>query len=643
MFTKLGQINRGLKPIKPQFSLTTPNRVQVAKLKEAYNATHLFKLDALGELTMDIPYTISRGGEIVENKNIEKIKPLYYIKVALGNNVEWYVINQISEKSDKSEYKTIHAFHLPYVLSYNSIRELELTTVSCTEAVSTALEETDWSVGLIDPVFDDKFRTFEVSSKSILDFLYEIAETFEALITWDTTNQKVNFVKPDTYGQNRGLTVSYGKYLKSLSVDHQLDEMVTRLYLYGENGMSIQRVNPTGQPYIESFEYFMYPFKRDENRNVLSKSYYMSDELCHAILDYEELVKSKEGVFNDLLTRLEERQDELITRETELDDLNMDLAKIEDRYVILHQTEQIWTHDITHKGNQTTLKTEKLDPSGNKYLIAIHISDSTNLSVRLDDDEKQVESDTWTVLGRITGQEDTKIVLNGEAADVKVKAYVLEIDEKDFSDEVKNEDLLDKYIKDYKQQQVNNKQAEVDEIQDQIDDIYDEIKDFRREISIEQNFAPELIRERQRFIIRKDFQDDNYINDEELLQDGKKHFEKLKQPRTVIELDIVNFMNVVEAQRDWDKLNLGDYLTIKHELLGIKYSAQITDIYFDYHLGEIKIAITNIKNLAKNEAEQFRNILAGAIGSSTTVNMNLPKFGMIDEHANKLKSIMEEP
>ena len=66
--------------------------------------------------------------------------------------------------------------------------------------------------------------------------------------------------------------------------------------------MSIQEVNITGQNYIEDFSYYMYPFERDENRNVLKHSAYgMSDDLCHAILDYNELLISKQGEFKGYL------------------------------------------------------------------------------------------------------------------------------------------------------------------------------------------------------------------------------------------------------------------------------------------------------------------------------------------------------
>lgn len=110
-----------------------------------------------------------------------------------------------------------------------------------------ALKYTVWSIDYIDSDFELKHRSFEVSSKSVLDFIIEIADTFNAVIIYDTVNCKVSLRKPDLVGVNKGLIFSYGHYLKTLGKESNTDEMVTRLYAYGSEGMSIQRVNSTGK------------------------------------------------------------------------------------------------------------------------------------------------------------------------------------------------------------------------------------------------------------------------------------------------------------------------------------------------------------------------------------------------------------
>ena len=80
-------------------------------------------------------------------------------------------------------------------------------------------------------------------------------------------------------------------------------------------------VNPTGSGTIENFSYFMYPFERDSNRNVIKSSDYMDDDLCHAILDYQEKVESYRPQFKTLMDNLTAVQEEKTTLENEKADL----------------------------------------------------------------------------------------------------------------------------------------------------------------------------------------------------------------------------------------------------------------------------------------------------------------------------------
>src|SRR5690606_11341218 len=129
---------------------------------------------------------------------------------------------------------------------------------------------------------------------------------------------------------DKGLVIEYGKYLRSINEEPDFDNIVTRLYVYGRNGLSINRLNPTGTDYIESFDYYMYPFKRYKNKNVIQSSYYMSDDLCNAILDYNDFLEYKRGQFADLLDQLENLQVMLTQKENELDVLNNQMQLILD-------------------------------------------------------------------------------------------------------------------------------------------------------------------------------------------------------------------------------------------------------------------------------------------------------------------------
>src|SRR5690606_21363285 len=163
-----------------------------------------------------------------------------------------------------------------------NLRNYKVISKNLPTVVNEVLSKTNWKAGDIEATFVVKYRSFDVSEQSILDFMYEVSESYGALLEFDTVNRIIHFRDPEKIGVDKGLTVSYGKYLKSLGKTSDPDEMVTRLHVYGKDNLSINRVNPTGTSFIEDFTYFMFPFERDENRNVLKSSDYMSDELCHA-------------------------------------------------------------------------------------------------------------------------------------------------------------------------------------------------------------------------------------------------------------------------------------------------------------------------------------------------------------------------
>lgn len=109
------------------------------------------------------------------------------------------------------------------------------------------------------------------------------------------------------------------------------DELITRLYATGKDGIGINSVNPTGQSYIDDFSYFLFPFQRDEQRNVISHSAYMPDELCHAILDYNDLVNNEGNAFNKLLTQKNEAETGLTELNNDLYTLDLEVQKLLDR------------------------------------------------------------------------------------------------------------------------------------------------------------------------------------------------------------------------------------------------------------------------------------------------------------------------
>jgi hypothetical protein len=354
----LGVIDLSKHPEKSRLFLCKPNRQTIAELHEAFDKNIRTSYNGIHELTFKIPYKVEKNKKFIRNPHIDLIRGHYLIRYEKGNTKEYFVINKPRNKtSDGIETKEIQCFLLPYQLNkvrvrlYNETKPLYDPVGSDGILNDTLLRKTNWSVGHIDSDILVKYRTIDVSEMSMIEFIDKLCEAFDCIVVYDTVNKRVNFYKEENYGRDQGLIIEYGKYLKNIEDDPDFDNVTTRLYVYGKEDISINKYNPTGMDYIDSFDYYLYPFERDENRNVIKHSNYMSDELCHAILDYQEFVSTKQGEFTNLLNQKESLEQTLTTKENELTTLQTELALIQDEIDVT----------LANNGDVTQLNIEKED------------------------------------------------------------------------------------------------------------------------------------------------------------------------------------------------------------------------------------------------------------------------------------------
>lgn len=525
----LGNIDLSLKALNPQLFICRPdiNRTIIGTLTEAKGLTHDILLGKVNEINFNVPYEVESHHELIKNPNIDKLKERYLIKLVLGMDTEFFMINEINDSADDTKNsKTVHAFSLTWELNDKLIRGYE-DNVTARVALEEALYETTWNIGYIDSDFLLRTRAFEVSEKSVLDFIFEIADSFNAVVDFNTVNRVINLVKEENVGQNKGLRISYGKYLKTLGKQSNSDEMVTRLHVFGNENLSIQRLNPTGATYLENFSHFMSPFAMDSQGNVTQQSGHMSDDLCKAIIKYQALVASKTNEFNELLAKMDTYQQQLATKDVELKSLELEYKKIEDKLFI-----------AKGMGNSTSALESQL---------------ATQASL------------------------------------------------------------------------VNSKKSEISSIESQTSSIDNQIASLRSQISVENNFTPNLIKERNYFIIEKTWEDDNFIDDKELYDEAIKRFSDMKKPKTTFTVDIVNFLRIVESQRDWDKLSIGDTVTIEYEQLDEYVTAKIMEIHHDYDSDKITLTISNAVDI-RDEAAKTADRIYDAYSTSTSLDMSKYKW-----------------
>lgn len=319
------------KPKDIRLHLAKPNKQVISAISEQFNANLGVKYGSINELSFSIPHEIYEDGQIKTNPHIDMILERMLIRCTVNTYVEWFIVDSIEEDGDDEDTFNVICLSLGQELDGKRISGMEEIGVNAQTLLNKILEGTIWSVRSqdIDPIFNEMHRSFESGDDSnALECLIKAAETYGALIEWDTHNRRIAFKDATLDGSYKGFLIDYGKLIRSIKRTRTTEEMVTRLYIYGSEDLTIHSVNPTGMTYIEDFSYFMYPFERDANRNVLKSSYYMSDALCHALIDHQALVIENSQPVRDLNEDRVLKQTELVTRQSELTQLQGELDNI---------------------------------------------------------------------------------------------------------------------------------------------------------------------------------------------------------------------------------------------------------------------------------------------------------------------------
>ncbi|MFS0855139.1 phage tail spike protein [Paenibacillus taichungensis] len=633
----LGELDRYRKPIQPQYFLAKPNREIISKLSEIFNDSVDVKLNDVSELSFSLPYFIDKHHKLKPNKNVELIKERYLIKVVTGIKVEWFIVNDISDNLDDSDIMSIKCYSLVRELSDKLIKSYEVESYGADKVIDDMLRlgNTIWNIDYIDADFKLSKRAFEFPSSTVLEAIYSIAEVYNAIVTFDTDTRTLSMTKPELTGINMGLTVSYGKLMKSMSRNRSSEEMVTRLSASGKDGLGINKVNPTGQNYIENYGYWIYPFKRDANKTVISPSLYMSDSLCHALLDYEALVESKTGLFKQYLVELE-------GYETQLNQLKIDLNKLQqDEKVVQEVTlaqqfgDKMFFEKYSHSGS--TSRTFRLN-KGYNYAAMIKVDSSSGVTVALNGSVKPVTSGRWLMLGKLNNLETTTITVNGSSTGVFMQVATISIEE--FQMAGNDTAIVERYSLDNKENQINLKQIEVSNKLNQITDVQNRTKALQMILDSENNFTNEQLQELNPFMIEREFNDDVYIDEQDLYDAALEKFKELQIPQLAVEIDIVNFLEIIEEQRNWKKLNLGDFVNVKYEPLGIELTARISEISYDFGGSSIKLTLSNAKNV-NDESTRLEKFLKDTKNTSVVVDTSKTKWGQAVISSNDMTKLFE--
>jgi hypothetical protein len=542
---------------KLKMKICKPDRTVVGNLKNVQNLKMKISINELNEITFNVPKTIETfdddGFVSVPNPIINQLKSLYKVSVLFNEEKEWFVLSNINKSvsQDGVEQYDITLKSLGYLLRNKKIREWAgyynpqideflKDALTIEEVLSSLFSYTKWTYDVADSSLLNKLRSFDFSNTTVLDAIINTAETYSATIVWDTENQKVVFYNTETYFKDKGFTISKQRYLKSLSLEEKSDEIVTRLRVYGKDGLSIQRVNPLGTDYIEDLSVFMEGYSEDEIGNVISSSYYMSDKLCSSLLSYQKYINDNVGYFDTQVSEIGNIEESIISLESQLFDLSTQRAVL------------VNTIDVKQTQGQDA---------------SVELSEKQSLDAQISEVEAQIATEEDTLK---TKKEDLVEFNNS----LKFDNYCLS--------------------------QLGMTQLEVNEI----------------------------IKEYDEFIIEDVWEDGNYFEDQGLYDDALKVFKEINQFKNELSVDIINFFQLLEGNKDWKRIDVGDIVKIKVDDMHKKFN--LLEINIDFESHSISLEITNLQSL-EDDDKKLTSLIYDSIGTSGVVDMNKYKWNKVNK------------
>jgi len=193
--------------------------------------------------------------------------------------------------------------------------------------------------------------------------------------------------------------------------------------------------------------------------------------------------------------------------------------------------------------------------------------------------------------------------------------------------------------KDAKELEISNKQDEIDLVQADIDATNLDISNLRDEIDASTYFTTAQLEELDPFIKYQTYSDSSYIEEtkDELLEYGLEMLNQISQPSYEFDIDSVDFLSVLEAQHDWEKLVVGDIVNLKHTKIN-DMIVEVRLVHYEYSVNdkELVLEFSNRNNI--NDPYTYnRDLLKKLAATSTSVDFS--KYGW--DEAPEAKSAID--
>ena len=333
-------------------------------------------IDEVDKLTLKInKYIISQDGrKKINNLAYDEIKPKRYL---LLNNNEYFIIEEIRVNKINGSLEVVAMsgeqilIRRPIDMEDFGVQILDDDIEQDIYSLNSLLKEVGWSLNYIDPSIvcnedeSPRMRWQESVNTNYMEFIKnDLAEQFNFLPIFDSVNRKIDLLNLDAIGEEIKICLSKDNYVKSKTKTNNSEELITLLKLKGNEELDIGRYIIGGYDFLMDFSYF-------------KETKEMSDELIGALDKYDEMIKIRTPIWQELT-------EEKVSKETELA-LNRTKWQISISQIECYKRliEQYILKEFVVEENETRVKlSQEMD---NELILRLKIEDLLNEIQLLDE------------------------------------------------------------------------------------------------------------------------------------------------------------------------------------------------------------------------------------------------------------------
>ncbi|HEC2240684.1 TPA: hypothetical protein R1960_000817 [Staphylococcus delphini] len=610
---------------KPKLWLLKPDYTRIERITSFTKLQGTFKHTNINQISFQIAPVVFDELEHEEKKNpiFDLIKNKYLIEYQYNGFKDTFVIDDIKKVSTESDSIEVIADSLCNELSKKPANEVELLGSTLENSMNEVLKTYAplWSVNSIDGKLNEVKRELTAQTTTVMGLIEQLNNLFDSVAVFDNNNREISFYHKENVGVNRGLRIRENSYLKSFEDSFVSKDIITRLYPFGNNGLTIQSVNPAGTDYIEDFSYFLHPFKRDVERNVIKHSDYMSDELAHALLDYKEYYDSKKEEAEQFTKRYTEILADHSNEKFKLNQLAATFERLRERKELL--TPKSEYVDLGIKSGSFDITVEK-----SSYYVLMIQNLGTLSRIGFQGQVYDVPTNDWLYLKIDTGdfqdalkyKDKLKYTIESLSTRPEYRVVLTRSSKNDYED-LEGEKLERKYNYEKYKKLVDDQSRVVATIERRMKNYEDEKKSLIESMNPKRFLSPELYKEREQFVYGAVWTEENHTEAKELYDDAIKQMKKQKILNRTLNISVVNFIQSLEDKHNWDKLVAGDIITFSNKAFDEKLKAYITDIQINFDENNVTLTVSDVIDY-KNSAEVVSELIASTASSAAQVNFH---------------------